>query len=173
MSQPLLVSANQAQEAVEAVLPSVRYAIARRIAVGSGAHIVVGNPAFARRDDLTVEAWIAEGGILYELTLGETAIRGLPLRDIVRIKAFMAWRDEMDTRQMLSFRPDLICPGDIRHAGGVVENNWAVGVGGFQALLDEAFARMILAMGWALVHRDGAVLAPKGHFFQEKPVSAQ
>ncbi len=166
MSQPLLVSVDLARKAVEAVLPAIQYAIEHRLAART-AHIVVGNPAFARRDGLTVETWSAEGGILYELPIGQPEESNrLSLPRLARIKTYMAWRDRMATREMLSYRPDLIRIGDICHGGGVVEQDWAVGISGFQADLDEAYGRMILAMGWALLHRESAIIAPKAHFYR-------
>ncbi|MBP9750757.1 MAG: hypothetical protein KBC95_02820 [Candidatus Peribacteraceae bacterium] len=169
MSQPLLVSANLAQEAVESVLPAIRYAISHKIVVRPNAHIVVGNPAYQRRPNLTFDTWSADGGILYEMPVGEPDEPGLILTPIARIKAYMAWRDQMSTREMISLRPDLIRPGDVRHAGGVVEHDWAVGISGFQAELDEAYARMILSMGWALFHRGNGINPTKGHFCEKQP----
>lgn len=132
-----------AQQAVNAVLPSIQSLVRTNVLKRESLHIVIGEPAFTDRRDPSFERW-QSGGILLQHSIGDPSQWQRPYDEFARRKCYQSWRWEMTMRQMLSEYRYLLQPGDAVYEGSAISRNLVVGVSGVQQHFDHMIAHWIL-----------------------------
>lgn len=118
----------QAEEAVRLVAqPLLDSFVANNLTGGREAiHVVLIDPSSS----------LFEPRILFEVTVGVIP-EGKEYVEIARQKAFEAWREQCDTRELVRLYPHLLMDGDVLYSGGVFRHRLACGVSGLPSAWDE------------------------------------
>lgn len=103
-------------------------------------HIVIINPMSTSR---------THPEVMFQFTLGSIP-EGKQYVQIATVKARMSFREQMDTRMIVSNFAHKLLPGDVVYSGGVFLHGIAVGVSGLPSYLDEIIAYAV-AVVWRII----------------------
>jgi hypothetical protein len=150
-SDPGVVDAALAREAVERVLPMLSKAMKDREVSGMGfGAITVLNPRILAGGQACFE-----DAILLEHAIGDRRKWDADYARFARAKARLSWESGCDSRLMQA-RPHLLKAGERPLGGAVAFDGLVVAVSGAQPWYDEAFALALAAMLRALAQREQA-----------------
>jgi len=134
-----ILTPDLASRAVDIVVPAILMTMKTGLAKRSDLHLVIGDPAFLSRDDISYEEWVAMG-IAYERSLSDPSHWEYPYQEIARRKAYLSWRYQMPTQHLQSSCPYLLTAGDTIYYGSYYSDGLPVAASGVEPYWDQMFA---------------------------------
>lgn len=87
-----------------------------------------------------------QSALLYEGAWGIPRVDWEPgwiYDDIARAKAYLSWRERMDTLELVTMHPERLRGDDVRYPGGIYRHPFVIAFSGIQARLDHAVAGIL------------------------------
>ena len=134
-----VLTSELASRAVDLVIPAIQMTMETGLAKRSDLHIVIGDPAFLPRDDISYELWVAIG-IVYERSLTLPDNWEYPYQEIARHKAYLSWKYQMPTQILQTRAPHILCTGDTIYYGSYYADLLSVAASGVEPYFDQMFA---------------------------------